>query len=103
VNPNNFPLTLEGVVWSLDIEGRRVITGAGNSLPVIAAYSEGQVRLQATASIFNATRVIIELARQNNANVDYVLEVTLDPNGLRPKIHVKESGTFSLNHLLNAR
>ena len=47
INPNRQPLTLTGVAYTISIEGYRIMTGVSNTLPVIEAYGEGEVRLEA--------------------------------------------------------
>ena len=44
INPNRTELKLEGLVYSVTLEGHKVITGVSNDLPIITAYGEGEVK-----------------------------------------------------------
>lgn len=96
VNPNDFDINLEGVAWSLDVEGRRILTAVSNQLPVIAAYSESEVALSATPGIFNAVRVLLDLTRGGNQDLNYLLNLRLDAGGLLPDINIRDEGRINL-------
>jgi len=96
VNPNRTPLKLEGIVYSIILNGHKVLTGATSDLPVIGAYSEGEVTLTATADLLNSIRLLGSLMEQEKDTLTYELDAKLDVGNLRPRIHVQEKGKFSL-------
>ncbi|MCG8633170.1 MAG: LEA type 2 family protein [Desulfobacterales bacterium] len=97
VNPNRTPLELEGVAYTISIEGHKILTGVSNDLPVIEAYGDGIVMLRGNVSLFNSIAFFTSLARKKDPDVlSYRLEVKLDTGALRPVIRINETGTFSL-------
>lgn len=96
VNPNRTPLKLEGIVYSVILNGHKVLTGATSDLPDIGAYSDGEVTLTATADLLSSIRLLGSLMEQTKDNFTYELDAKLDVGSLRPRIHVQEKGNFSL-------
>jgi LEA14-like dessication related protein len=96
VNPNRTALKLEGIVYSVKLNGHKVLTGADNNLPVIAAYSEGQVTLRATVDLLSSISLLGSLMNQPSENFTYELDARLDTGRLRPRLHLQEKGTLSL-------
>lgn len=96
VNPNRTPLKLEGIVYSIILNGHKVLTGATSDLPVIGAYSDGEVTLMATADLLSSIRLLASLMEQEKDALTYELDAKLDVGSLRPRIHVQEKGKFSL-------
>jgi LEA14-like dessication related protein len=99
INPNNSPLKLEGIYYSLEIEGHDVIEGVNNQLPTIAAYAAGDIVLDATANIINSLRLIADLAQQTSGVCSYKLKAKLSPGMMRPSIRVVKQGEVSLRAL----
>lgn len=96
VNPNRAPLKLEGIVYSVILNGHKVLTGATSDLPEIAAYSEGDVTLTATVDLLRSIQMLASLMEQTQDAFTYELDAKLDIGSLRPRIHVQEKGKFSL-------
>lgn len=96
VNPNRIPLKLRGVVYSVTLDGHRVLTGVSNDLPEVAAYGEADVVLTATADLLRSVSLLSALVKQPRDAVDYQLDATLDIGGLMPRIHLQETGQISL-------
>lgn len=96
VNPNRTALELEGIAYTIDIEGNRMLTGAANELPVIKAYSEGNVTLQASTDLFGGIGLIGDLMKKKSDKVNYELNVRLDAGSYRPLIRVERTGEISL-------
>lgn len=95
-NPNRVPLKLQGMTYSVAIEGHRVLNGITNQLPVIEAYGEGQVLLQARPDLFSTLNLFNRLLNQPQDKFSFNLEAVLDPGGLIPKIRVTRDGLISL-------
>ncbi len=96
VNPNRTELKLEGLVYSVTLEGHKVLTGVANDLPVIEAYGEGDVVLIATADLLNSIALFATLLQSQQENFDYELDAKLDIGSFRPRIHVVKKGEISL-------
>jgi LEA14-like dessication related protein len=95
-NPNRVALALEGLSYSVNIEGHQLLTGVANDLPVIKGYGEGDITLMATADLFNSISLISDLMRQPRDTFSYEIIATLDLGGMYPDIPVKKQGQISL-------
>ena len=92
VNPNSEALALQGIVYTVALEGHKVLTGASSDLPVIGAYDEGDVTLIATTNLLSGINLFASLMNQPRESIAYDLEAKLDIGGLRPRIQVRETG-----------
>lgn len=95
-NPNRVALELEGLVYHLDLEGHRILSGVANQLPVIAAYGEGDIRLPVRPDLLSTASLFADLLNQPREVFRFDLETWLDPGGLFPRIRVSKSGELSL-------
>ena len=96
INPNREALELEGISYTISLEGHELIKGVARDLPVIEGYSEGDFVLAASANLFAGIRLITDLMGSGNDSFRYALEAKLDVGGLRPPIRVRDSGDISL-------
>ncbi len=96
VNPNRTALKLEGIVYSVILEGHKILTGVSGDLPEIGAYGEGDVTLTATADLLSSIGLLSSLMRQPQETFSYELEARLDIGSLLPRIHVQDQGEISL-------
>jgi LEA14-like dessication related protein len=97
INPNRSLLKLEGLVYSVSLEGHKVLTGVSNNLPVIEAYGEGDVVLIANADLLNSISFFAGLLRSKQETFEYKLDAKLDIGSFRPRIHVVKDGEISLS------
>jgi len=96
INPNREALELQGVAYTVSLEGHEIIKGVANDLPVIDGYGEGEFVLTAAANLFAGIRLITDLMRGDGDSLEFELEAKLDIGGFRPAIRVRESGDISL-------
>lgn len=97
INPNPQPLSLEGIVYTISLEGREVVKGVGKDFPVIEGYSQEDVLLTASVQLLSGLRLIGDLARAENPSMRYEFEAKLDLTGLYPSIRVTEEGDLNLS------
>lgn len=97
VNPNRVALNLQGIAYSLKLEGYKILTGVANDLPTIDAYGEGDVTLIATTDLLSSIRLITNLMNAQRGAIDYELEAKLDLGGFTPPIRVGEKGKIDLS------
>lgn len=95
-NPNRIALAPEGLSYSVNIEGHRILNGVANDLPVIEAYGEGDVTLTAIADVFNSISLVSDLMRQPLNTFTYELTAILDLGGLYSDIPIEKKGQISL-------
>jgi len=96
VNPNRDPIELQGVAYTITLEGHKLITGVSKDLPVIEGYSEDTFTLNASASLFEAIQLIGDLMNNPKERISYDLETKLDVGTFYPAIRVHNSGKISL-------
>ena len=96
INPNRTELKLEGLVYSVTLEGHKVITGVANDLPTIEAYGEEEVVLIATADLLKSIGLLTTLLKSQQEKFDYELDAKLDIGRFLPRVHVVEKGEIPL-------
>jgi len=97
INPNSTPFRLEGVVYTVSIQGHDVVKGVGKDFPVLEGYSEQTIKLTASANLFAGVRLVMDLMNSPNKDLDYEFEAKLDTGGFGRSIRVKENGTFRMD------
>lgn len=96
INPNPQPLELEGVVYTVSVQGHELVKGVGKGFPVIDGYSEGEVTLTASANLLAGIRFIGDMMQSGQEPLEYTFEAKLDLSGLYPSIRVREQGRLDL-------
>ncbi|PLY00715.1 MAG: hypothetical protein C0622_08355 [Desulfuromonas sp.] len=96
INPNRMELNLEGLTYQVELEGHRILSGATNKLPVIAAYGEGDILLEARPDLLNTLSLFSDLIRQPRDRFAYRLDADLDIGGLWPNIPISKQGNVLL-------
>lgn len=96
INPNPQPLELEGVVYTVSVQGHELVKGVGKGFPVIDGYSEGEVTLTASANLLAGIRFIGDMMQTGQEALEYTFEAKLDLGGLYPSIRVREQGRLDL-------
>jgi len=97
INPNSQALNLEGIVYTVSLEGYELVKGVGKDFPVIEGYSEGEVKLTAAANLLAGIRFVSDMVQSEGESVEYEFKAKLDLGGLYPSIKVKEKGDINLN------
>jgi LEA14-like dessication related protein len=92
INPNSTELKLRGISYSASIQGHKVLSGVTNKIPVIGAYSEGEVKLTGGISLLGGFHFLSDLMQQKNTGMNYQLNVKMDVGSFMPAIRVEKSG-----------
>ncbi len=95
-NPNAQPLKLQGLAYTASLDGRELVKGVANELPVIEAYGSGDVTLTASPDVVGGIQFFSELMREPRDTVNYSLEAKLDVGSFVPPIRVRDEGRISL-------
>lgn len=96
VNPNRQSLNIDGIAYSIELEGREVIRGVGNDFPVIEGYGQQTLTITASANLLEGIRLFSEIMRTPKDRVRYDVEAKLDLGGFRLPIRIRDSGEISL-------
>jgi hypothetical protein len=94
LNPNASSFQLQGVVYTISVQGHDVVKGVGKDFPLIEGYSEETIKLAAAANLFAGVRLIMDLMNSPNENLEFEFEAKLDTGGFGPSIRIKEKGSF---------
>jgi len=72
------------------------LTGVSNKIPVVEAYGEADVKLNATADLFSGISLLTDLMKTQRDKFNYLLDLKLDVGGFHPNIRVKKEGNISI-------
>jgi len=96
LNPNPEPLRLQGIAYSIRLDGQPLLDGVSNALPVIEGYGQGAVTLDAAVNVLGGIRLISSLTQSPRQTFDYEFTARLDPVGFSRDIRITESGRIDL-------
>ncbi|MEE4145058.1 MAG: LEA type 2 family protein [Halieaceae bacterium] len=95
-NPNEQPLDIAGISYSVELVGTEVVTGVSKDIPVIEGYSEGVVSIEASLKLFQVLKLLANLGRTQEEDLTYRFTAKIDFKGLVPTQRVEEEGQISL-------
>ena len=99
INPNSQTLKLEGIVYTVSLEGYELVKGVGKDFPAIEGYSEGEVKLTASANLLAGIRFVGDMMQSGGESLKYEFKAKLDMGGLYPSIKVREAGEINLDNM----
>jgi LEA14-like dessication related protein len=95
-NPNREALKLQGLAYTVSLEGKELIKGVANQLPVIEGYGSGDVTLTAAPDMLAGIQFFGDLMRSPRDTVGYTVEAKLDVGTFIPAIRVRDEGKITL-------
>ena len=98
INPNSQALNLDGIVYTVSLQGYELVKGVGKDFPVIEGYSTGDVKLTASANLLAGIRFVGDMMQSEGGPVEYEFKAKLDLGGFHPSIRVRETGEINLNN-----
>ena len=96
-NPNATAIPVVGMKYTLSLNGYDLISGVTNRIPILAAYTETPVNIEASADLVSALRLINSLANKPQDTLDYALTAKLDLKNWLFPLNVREEGQIALN------
>jgi len=96
LNPNPEPLRLQGIAYSIRLDGQPLLDGVSNDMPAIEGYGQGTVTLSAAVNVLGGIRLINSLMTSPRRTFDYEFTARLDPVGFSRNIRVTQSGRIDL-------
>ena len=96
INPNRQALSLEGIVYTVSLQGHEIVKGVGKDFPVIESYSQGELKLTGSPNLLAGIRLFTEMMSDPQQKLSYEFEARLDVGGLYPSIRIKEGGLLNL-------
>ena len=98
INPNRESLNIEGIYYTVDIEGYKVLAGVANNLQSVEPYGQADITLVANVDLIKGIRLISSLMQAPRDVFSFSFNAKLDPGGFAPKIVVQEEGEFNLRN-----
>jgi LEA14-like dessication related protein len=92
INPNREPLALQGLSYSIYLDGNKVMSGVANDLPTIEPYGETDIELNAIADLLGGFQLITGLMNENKEHIEYEFSAKLDVGVFKPRIEVSKKG-----------
>ena len=97
LNPNAQALDLQGIVYTISLNGYELVKGVGKDFPAIEGYSESDVKLTASANLLAGMRLVHNMMQSHDGTFDYEFKAKLDLGGLYPSIKIRETGNINLD------
>ncbi|WP_426416416.1 LEA type 2 family protein [Aestuariirhabdus sp. LZHN29] len=98
LNPNSTALPLEGIFYSVSIEGYELLSGASGDIGDVPAYGESEFDVTASTDVFNGARLLHELLSNPRSELSYSFKGRLDlSDWWIPSVRVEESGEIPLS------
>ena len=95
-NPNNQTFDIACISYAVDIQGKELISGVSNDVPVLQPYSEEVVTVEAGLQLFQLLRLLTSLGKDASESLDYRFAAKIDFNGFVPTQRIEETGSFTL-------
>jgi len=95
-NPNKQALDIAGISYSIELQGRELISGVTNEVPLIEGYTEELVTLEAGVNTFQFLRFLTGLDKHRADSFEYRFSAKIDFKGLIPTQRVEETGVLNL-------
>ncbi len=96
LNPNRTALKISGISYNLKLQGHKVVSGLSGNVPVIPAYGEAMLDLEASTDLFGSMRAVMDLLGHPEKPVSYELETKIDTGWWGLPVTVVESGSIDL-------
>lgn len=93
-NPNRDALDIEGMAYTLNLAGNKLLSGVANDLPTVGAYGEADLKISATLSLFGGFKLLNDLMNEYQESIQYELNVRLDVGAFYPDVTIKKEGVF---------
>lgn len=97
LNPNEQPLEISGIRYSIAVRDREIITGVANDIAPIRGYGEALVTLNAGLELFELLRLLADLGINSAEPLEYRLKAKVDFYGFMPTQRLEKSGEISLH------
>ena len=96
INPSNTTLNINGISYTIKLDGQRVLVGVAHDLPDIGPYSEGDAAIRASTDMIGSFLLITKLMHEKQGSIHYEFAANLDVAGLSRDIKVVKEGEISL-------
>lgn len=99
INSNRSALPLQGMSYSVEVEGNRILSGAEPDLPRVEGYSSADIVIEASPDLLGSARLLNQLMSGQQQTLDYLFKARFDIGSLLPYVSIEERGEFGLEQL----
>ncbi len=99
INPNRSALPLQGMSYSVEVEGNRILSGAEPDLPRVEGYSSADIVIEASPDLLGSARLLNQLMSGQQQTLGYLFKARFDVGSLLPYVSIEERGEFGLEQL----
>ena len=92
INPSAVPLKINGVSYTIKLDGKRVLVGVARDLSEIGPYSEGDAVIRASTDMMGSFLLITKLLREKQESIRYEFSANLNIAGLRRDVKIVKQG-----------
>ncbi len=96
INPNRRTLPLQGMSYSVEVDGNRILSGAEPDLPRVEGYSSADIVIEASPDLLGSARLLNQLMSGQQQTLDYLFKARFDVGALLPYVSIEERGQFGL-------
>lgn len=97
INPTDEPLAIKGLVFDVELDGYRLLSGVQSPVPIVPAYSEVNITAHASISVINSLRFFNEIATQPKDTFKFNFRARVDMDTWWPKsIVIKRDGVIRI-------
>ncbi len=96
-NPNDFPLSIKGLSYKLEINGSKLAYGVSNSPITVPAFGEKKLDVTMVSGTFGIIRQLQSLEQQGRELIDYRLSGKLSLTNRLLPIYFEKTGSLDLN------
>lgn len=101
INPNRRALPLQGMSYSVEVEGNRILSGAEPDLPRVEGYSSADIVIEASPDLLGSARLLNQLLSGQQQTLEYLFKARFDVGAILPYVTLEERGEFGLEQLSN--
>lgn len=101
INPNRSALPLQGMSYSVEVEGNRILSGAEPDLPRVEGYGSVDILIEASPDLLGSVRLLNQLMSGQQETLDYLFKARFDVGALLPYVSIEERGEFGLEQLVD--
>ncbi len=99
INPNRDALSIDGLYYTVNIEGHKVLAGVASDIEEIPGYGEGDITIEATVDLLSGAKLIRSLLLQPTTSLEYTFNAKLDLGPFFPTMNIVEKGQISAESL----
>lgn len=94
INPNRNALPLEGIFYTISLEGEKLLSGVAHDLPTVQGYGEADIFFHATIDLIGGIQLMNKLLNGHQPTMKYSFTAKIDTGRLSPPLTIREEGNL---------